>query len=61
MEHLFLVLGGVAVAFGALHYFARVAGGWLSAAGLFTWALLTVAGLLILTGFGVAEFPGVDD
>lgn len=58
--HLLFVVAGVAVVLGALWYFARVRGGWLSMAGLFTAALLVVGGALILAGFGVVSFPGLD-
>lgn len=56
--YLAFILLGVATALGALWYFARVRGGWFSAAGLFTFALLAVAVALVLVGFGVLPLPG---
>lgn len=57
--HLLLILAGIAVALSALWYFARVRGGWLSAAGMLTVPFLVVAVLLVLAGFGVIGFPGL--
>lgn len=58
--HLFLIIAGIAVALSALWYFARIRGGWFSIAGLLTVPFLVVAALLILAGFGVIGFPGLE-
>lgn len=57
--HLLLVLGGVLTALGTLTWFSRMRGGWWSDAGLLAIALLVVAALLILAGFGEITFPGM--
>lgn len=59
MFHLLFVLGGVAVALGTLTWFSRMRSGWWSDAGLLAVALLVVAALLILAGFGEIPFPGL--
>lgn len=58
LVHLLLIVSGVAVALGALTYFAHVRGGWFSTPGLFTLAMLAVAVALILAGFGAIALPG---
>lgn len=57
--HLLFVVAGIAIALAALHWYARVSGGWFSLSGLFALAFLAVAVLLVLAGFGVVEFPGL--
>lgn len=59
LVHLLLVVAGVAVALAALHFYARVAGGLLSFAGLCLITFLVVATALVLAGFGVVAFPGI--
>ena len=58
--HLLFIVAGALIALGALTWFARVTGGWLSPAGFIAITLLAVAVYLALVGFGMVGFPGLE-
>lgn len=58
--HLLFIVAGALIAFAALWYFARITGGWSSLGGLFTLAFLVLAVFLVLVGFGLVPFPGME-
>lgn len=58
--HLLFIVAGVAVGLAGLWYFARIRGGWLCPGGIATIAILVVGILLVLVGFGLVPFPGME-
>jgi hypothetical protein len=60
LVHLALVLAGVVIALFTLKWFGGVRGGWASDAGIFAFGLLAVSVALVLAGFNVIPFPGME-
>lgn len=58
--HLLFIVAGALIALGTLTWFARVTGGFYSLAGFIAIALLALSAFLVLVGFGVVGFPGLE-